>query len=107
MLTALRSDLFTVTKETNKYYNGLGVSIDKFEALGFNVSDFEFYLTDRPEEKGKYQISAFWNKNIIQAGKNHLDGWCNFIDEIRDSNNNSRKDIGFFCRPHLFVDIHV
>ena len=81
ILKALRRDLLTVTKETNTYYNGLGVTKDEFEALGFKMSDFEFYLTDRPDEEGKYQISAFWNKNNIQDGKNHLDGWSKFIGE--------------------------
>lgn len=81
ILKALRRDLLTVTKETIIYYNGLRATKDELEAMGFMVSDFEFYLTDRPEEEGKYQISAFWNKNNRQDGKNHLDGWRKFIDE--------------------------
>ena len=81
ILKGLRSDLLTITKETNTYYSGLGVTNAELEAHGFTLSDFAFYLTDNPDEEGKYMISAFWNRNSEQKGLDYLDNWRRFIDE--------------------------
>lgn len=80
LLKALRSDLLALSKETNDYYAGLGITQEELTSQNFNVGDFEFYLADGDEE-GKYHLSAVWNRNDMQYGKNHLAKWRSFINE--------------------------
>lgn len=80
LLKALRYDLLTISKETNTYYTSLGITLRELESLQFNGRDFEFYLTDNDEEKNKYKISAFWNRNDLDRGLEHLKRWLSFIN---------------------------
>ena len=80
LLKALRSDLLALSKETNDYYASLGITREELTSQNFNIGDFEYYLTDNDED-GKYHLSAIWNKNDIQYGKNHLARWCSYINE--------------------------
>lgn len=81
LLKAIRSDLLTVSKETVKYYEGLGVSKDNLKKNQFGFDDFAFYLTDDINESNKYHVSAFWNKSDIDEGRAYLHRWRTFIDE--------------------------
>lgn len=80
LLKALRIDLLTLSKETNDYYKDLGISQQELTSQDFNVGDFEFYLTDGDEEE-KYHLSAIWNRNDMQNGKEHFEKWRSFIEE--------------------------
>lgn len=84
LLKALRSDLLTITRETTNYYSGLGIKGDELRAEGIGIDDFAFFLTDNPEDKLKYYISAFWNSNDIHKGIDYLNKWNGFISRKAD-----------------------
>lgn len=79
LLKALRSDLLSLSKETDDYYNGLGVTGEDMKEHGFGFNDFAFYLTDNPDDESKYTISAFWNSNDYQSGVEYLNRWNAFV----------------------------
>lgn len=84
ILKALRNDLLTITKETARYYKGLGVDEQTLNKTDFGYNDFCFYLTDDPKEETKYLISAFWNHEDYQGGIDYLEKWRGFINEKTD-----------------------
>lgn len=84
LLKSLRSDLLTRSLETERYYEGLGIDLQTVFNNGFSAKDFEFFLTDNENEKGKYHISAFWNKKEIQLGRDVLDRWRFFIEKAAE-----------------------
>lgn len=79
LLKNIREDLLSTCSETKKYYDRLGISKSTLQGNGFSGSDFEFYLTNNADDT-KYNISAFWNKEIISEGIKHLNRWNHFID---------------------------
>lgn len=81
LLKSLREDLLTTCYETEQYYKGMGLTIEKVKKGGFSASDFEFFLTDSVKEDKKYHISAFWKKEEFQQGQEHLNSWRNYIDK--------------------------
>ena len=81
LLKALRCDLLTLSKETAVYYEGLGVTKEELKEKDFNIGDFEFFLTDKSNEGGKYNVSAFWSITDLPYGNNRLAKWRTFIDE--------------------------
>lgn len=80
LLKNIRNDLLTICKETSSYYKALGLTTKEMKSNGFSAVDFEYFLSDVPEE-GKYHISAFWNKREIVKGLDYLNRWREFIDE--------------------------
>ena len=81
LLKVLRSDLLSISKETANYYGSLGITDEDLKEHEFGIDDFAYYLTDNPDDKSKYMISAFWNSNDYQLGVEYLDRWRGFIEE--------------------------
>lgn len=81
LLKSLREDLLATSLETARYYEGLGLDLKTVHDSGFTAKDFEFFLTDKKDEKGKYHISAFWNKDEIKLGQDVLNTWNSFIEK--------------------------
>lgn len=79
LLKALRGDLLSISKETADYYKLLGVTDEDLKGHEFGIDDFAYYLTDNPDEKSKYLISAFWNSNDYQVGVDYLNRWNAFV----------------------------
>lgn len=84
LLKALRSDLLATTRETTNYYSELGIKGDDLRAEGIGFDDFAFFLTDNPEDKSKYHISAFWNSKDRQNGIDYLNKRNDFISGKTD-----------------------
>ena len=82
LLKNIREDLLTLCLETEKYYEGLGITQQNVREKGFSGLDFEFYLTDKNDEQDKYHISAFWSKNEIKLGQDCLNRWRAYIDDL-------------------------
>lgn len=84
LLKNLREDLLTRCLETERYYEGLGLDLQTVHDSGFTTRDFEFFLTDNTDEKGKYHISAFWKQDELQEGRDILNRWRAFINHAAE-----------------------
>lgn len=85
LLNNIREDLLTKCKETDSYYEELGLEKDSLKANGFSALDFEYLLSDIHEE-GKYHLSAFWNKREIDNGRDKLYRWREYLAKIENAN---------------------
>lgn len=81
LLKALRNDLLTLSYETARYYDGIGVTDIELKNEEFGVNDFAFYLTDNKDDPSKYLLSAFWNEADRQYGIDYLTRWRHFVDK--------------------------
>lgn len=79
LLKNIREDLLTLSKEnlnivTNKRFNQ-----KLLQDNGYSGTDYEFWITDDKDDKEKYYVSAFYNKNEIERGKRKVREWHDFF----------------------------
>ena len=83
-LKNLRTELLTLTMETDRYYKGLGLTNELVLKKGFSFSDYEHYLTDETGDASRYNLSAFWKVSEIEEGKTFLYRWRSFLHNATD-----------------------
>lgn len=81
LLKNIREYLLALSKETERYYRGLGLSSKDLLDNDFSGGDYEFLLTDQPDDAGKYYLTAFCKGNDIGQEMERLNRWRAFIDE--------------------------
>lgn len=81
MLKNMREDLLSLCKENRDILNRLNITARNMHDVGIEYTDYVFFLTDKKNDKTKYHISAFYNKENIHHGKALLKKWQSFIDE--------------------------
>ncbi len=81
LLNNIREDLLTRCLETDKYFKGLGMTVQMVRDKGFSGLDFEFFLTDSLDSASKYNLFAFWKREEIEEGSDYLLRWNNFIND--------------------------
>lgn len=79
-LEGIRWHLLALSVEAEHPYDGLWMIEEELEKDGFSHGDFEFYLTDNPQARDKYYLSAFWNNSEMSKGKKHLDRWRELVE---------------------------
>lgn len=78
MLKNLRIDLLTICKDNYILLSKKGI-VKEYNSK-YSGTDFEFHLTEcGRKDKGKYQLSAFYNKNKIAEGQSLLDNWRTYM----------------------------
>lgn len=79
LLKGLRYTMLSRSKEANDFYEEHGITIDELNKKGFTGTDFEYFLTNDPNDIYKYQLSAFWDEQDIQKGKEYYALWKEFL----------------------------
>jgi hypothetical protein len=79
-LEGIRWHLLALSVEAEHPYDSLWMIEEELEEDGFSDGDFEYYLTDNPNDCDKYYLSAFWSEIEMSKGKQHLDHWREKIE---------------------------
>lgn len=83
MLNNIRFDLLTLSRENRVYSDGLGITtVQDIPKSGFSGTDFEFHLAETGENKSKYALSAFYGEDEMLKGREHLEQWNSFINNL-------------------------
>lgn len=84
LLNNLRRELLPPCYENRRYLEGLGISDITLRKNDFSGSDFEFFLSDKEDDCGKYFLGAFYTKEELDKGKELLGRWSTFVNNIVD-----------------------
>lgn len=80
MLNNLRKELLPICYENKCYMTGLGITKGNLLKERFSGGDFEFFLTDNKKDSEKYYLGAFYTREEMCTGTEHLNRWNEYIN---------------------------
>ncbi len=83
LLKNIREDLLARCLETEAAIKKLGLTPKEISENGFSGYDFEFLLTDNPNDPSKYYLTAFWKKEEIKDAQDKYNSWKSFINKTQ------------------------
>lgn len=87
LLKNMREDLLTFSAEAERYCNTIRLSQKDLIDNNFSGSDYEFYLTDDPEDVSKLYLTAFCKIEEIEVEQDRLNRWKAFMKEAEERMN--------------------
>ena len=79
LLKNIRENLLALSKENKEILSSKNKIASSKKR--FSYTDYEFYLTNEKGDTNRYHISAFYNKQELNKGKDLIKEWTDFLNE--------------------------
>ncbi len=82
LLKNIRVELLALSNEARSFFEELGINESVMGEENLPYNDYIFFMTDNPEVKDKYHLSAFYSSADMEEGRKYYNKWPELINRI-------------------------